>query len=103
MASISASELLVGVLNARSEEHRARRERYVEALLAAIPVIPFDLETARIHAHLVVDLLGRGLSVGANDVLIAATALSGGHVVVTRNKRHFDRIPGLAVHEPDWA
>jgi predicted nucleic acid-binding protein len=36
------------------------------------------------------------------DVLIAATALSHGLGVATRNVKHFDDIPGLAVVDP-WA
>jgi predicted nucleic acid-binding protein len=44
MASISASELLQGVHRA-SEHHRVRREAYVEGVLAAVPSIPFDLES----------------------------------------------------------
>ena len=42
MASITASELLHGVHRATAE-HRARREAFVEAVLAAFPPFAFDL------------------------------------------------------------
>jgi predicted nucleic acid-binding protein len=34
------------------------------------------------------------------DLLIAATALQHDLVLLTRNRRHFDRIPGLQFGEP---
>lgn len=40
-------------------------------------------------------LESRGLTIGIEDVLIAATALVHGLRVATRNLRHFARIPGL--------
>lgn len=44
----------------------------------------------------------RGQPIGLEDVLIGATALAGSLTVVTRNLRHFARIPGLAV-ESWWS
>ncbi len=38
-----------------------------------------------------------GRSIGANDLWIAAHALSAGLVLVTNNNREFQRVPGLAV------
>jgi tRNA(fMet)-specific endonuclease VapC len=38
-----------------------------------------------------------GGAIGANDTWIAATALSHSLPLVTRNARHFQRIPGLTV------
>jgi tRNA(fMet)-specific endonuclease VapC len=47
MAAITASELLHGVHRAASAAQRQRRETFVERLLAVLPVLPFDLVTAR--------------------------------------------------------
>jgi tRNA(fMet)-specific endonuclease VapC len=41
------------------------------------------------------------LNVGANDLKIAAIALEIGAAVVTRNRRDFNRIPGVVIE--DWA
>jgi tRNA(fMet)-specific endonuclease VapC len=38
-----------------------------------------------------------GQSIGLEDALIAASALTNRHVVVTANTRHFSRIRGLKV------
>jgi tRNA(fMet)-specific endonuclease VapC len=97
IAAITASELLVGVHRARTDAQRARREAFVEAMLVRIPVVPFDLLCARMHARLAGSLAGSGASIGAHDLQIAATALAHGFRLVTANLREFRRVPGLLV------
>lgn len=94
IAAITASELLHGVHRA-TEEHRGRREAFVEAVLNAFPVLSFDLLVARVHAGLWAGLASSGADVGAHDRIVAATAMSAGWRVGTANMRHFGRIPGL--------
>ena len=96
LAAISASELLHGLHRQRGVR-RARSEAFVERVLAALPVVPFDLATARVHALLASDLRARGTPVGAHDLLIAATAVLRNDAVATRDLRSFPRIPGLDV------
>jgi tRNA(fMet)-specific endonuclease VapC len=102
LASVTASELLVGVHRADTAERRLRREAFVEALLGAVPVLPFDLRVARTHARLWAQLAAAGTPVGAHDLLIAATALAHGYAVLTDNPRDFGRVPGLEVRRPSW-
>jgi tRNA(fMet)-specific endonuclease VapC len=94
IAAITASELLHGVHRA-TPEYRARREAFVEAVLAAFPPLPFNLLTARAHARIWAELAATGQDVGAHDRLVAATAITAGWRVGTANLRHFDRIVGL--------
>jgi tRNA(fMet)-specific endonuclease VapC len=96
IAAITASELLHGVHRA-TEEHRARREAFVSAVLDAFPVLSFDPLVARVHARLWAGLASSGTDVGAHDRIVAATAMSAGWRVGTTNMRHFGRIPGLDV------
>jgi tRNA(fMet)-specific endonuclease VapC len=97
IAAITASELLHGVHRAATASQRQRRETFVERLLAALPILPFDGVTARIHASLWASLASKGTTVGAHDLLIAATAIAAGYRVLTRDRRSFGRIPGLDV------
>jgi tRNA(fMet)-specific endonuclease VapC len=97
IAAITASELLHGVSRAATQAQRQRREAFVEGLLAVLPVLPFDLVTARIHASLWARLAAKGTIVGAHDLLIAATAIAAGYRVSTRDRRSFGAIPGLEV------
>jgi predicted nucleic acid-binding protein len=96
LASITASELLHGVHRAEREARRSLREAWVETLLSNFPVLSFDLLAARIHARLSAELASKGEPVGAHDLVIAATALSRGLDVITRDQRSFPRIRGLA-------
>ena len=97
LSVVTASELLHGVHRAQDEARQARREAWVEALLASLPVVSFDLVAARLHARLSARLAMRGEPVGAHDLIIAATALARGLDVVTRDERSFPRIPELSV------
>ena len=97
IAAITAAELLHGVERLRAGVRRARVETLVEGLLARLPVIPFDLACARVHAILSAELRARGQAVGAHDLLIAATAVTIGFRVATRDRRSFPRIRGLEV------
>jgi tRNA(fMet)-specific endonuclease VapC len=97
IAAITASELLHGVHRAATAAQRQRRETFVEKLLSALPVFPFDLVTARIHASLWAALAAKGSSVGAHDLLIGATAIAAGYRVATRDRRSFGKITGLEV------
>lgn len=94
IAAITASELLHGVHRA-TPDHRARREAFVEAVIAAFPPLPFDLLAARAHSRLWAELAAAGQDVGAHDRLVAATAITAGWRVGTANVRHFERVPSL--------
>jgi tRNA(fMet)-specific endonuclease VapC len=93
---ITVSELLHGVLRAQGAT-RARRQAFVEHLLAGLQAIPITEPVARIHADIWAGLAGRGEPIGAHDLWIAATAIAHGLAIATRNNTHFNRIPGLRV------
>jgi tRNA(fMet)-specific endonuclease VapC len=97
LPAIAVSELLYGVHRAAGAALRHRREAFVEGLLTKVPVVAFDLPAARSHARLWSDLARRGVTIGAHDLLIAATALAGGYAVATRDERSFPKVPGLTV------
>jgi len=95
IAAITASELLHGCHRSPDAGVRARRAAFVEALLEAIPVLPFGLAEARAHAELWAGLASEGTMIGPHDLLIGATALAHGHALATLNTREFGRVAGL--------
>jgi len=97
IAAIAASELLVGLHFLRDGGKKARAEAFVEAVLADFPIVPFDLFCARAHAALSAELRRKGATIGAHDLMIAATAIARGFSVATSDERSFPRIPGLKV------
>jgi predicted nucleic acid-binding protein len=46
------------------------------------------------------ELEGSGKSIGAYDLIVAATALERGGKLASFNKQHFARVRGLSVIEP---
>jgi tRNA(fMet)-specific endonuclease VapC len=102
LASVSVSELLFGVERANTPERRSRRERFDEALLAIVPVLPFGLAEARLHAPVWASLTAAGQMIGAHDLLIAAAALAQSYDVLTGNVREYGRVPGRTVRQPRW-
>ncbi len=88
------AELMFGAR--KSQRVDANLEGY-ERLLRPFESLPFDDEAAN-HYGLIRALLERaGTPIGNNDLLIAAIALRGDFILVTRNHREFSRVPGLRV------
>ncbi len=69
----------------------------LERFLAPFASIPFDRQCAIAYAHIRADLERRGKKIGPNDMLIAATAVAHGAVLVTDNVHEFGRVNGLMV------
>lgn len=92
LPAVSAYEVWVGVLG--SQNPKRRREQF-EAFLSVVEMLPFDADAGQRAAELRHNLERAGETIGPLDTLIAATALSHGGVLVTRNLREFARVPGL--------
>lgn len=90
--AIVVSELMFGVeKSADIEKNRMRTENF----LRPFQVVPFDESCAYECGRIRAVLANRGLNIGPNDSLIAATALAHQAVLVTNNDREFNRVPGL--------
>jgi tRNA(fMet)-specific endonuclease VapC len=65
--------------------------------LQALPILPFsELASSRYR-----ELLQQKIRVGSHDLRIAAIVLSVEGILITRNRRDFDRVPGLQID--DWS
>lgn len=96
VSAVTAHELLRGVARLPPGVRRARSERWLETLLAAVPVIEYDLDVARVHAALWAEMSAAGRTLGVHDQMIAATAISLGYDLATRDGA-FDTVPDLAI------
>ena len=99
VAAITIAELWHGVERG-SAAHRVNRRRYLEALVAALPILPYTEQTAYYHARIWANLEASGKIIGAYDLIVAATALQRGSTLATFNKRHFSQVKGLDIIEP---
>jgi len=87
-------ELMAGAQMAVNPGLELRRvERFAELGDVLIPDRAFAALYGEAEAH----LRRRGLGVATRDLLIGVAAKAVGQPLLTRNRRHFDRIPGLVV------
>lgn len=97
ITAISVGELVHGVSkSARAEENLAR----LDVLLAALVILPFDEEAARLFGQIKAALEQKGARLADLDLQIASIALAHNIPMITHNKRHFSRISGLQLD--DW-
>ena len=99
VAAITAAELLVGVELADARR-RSSRTAFVDELLSVLPIEDYDLATARAHARLLAATRQAGKPRGAHDLIIAATAIRSGRIVVTADARGFVGLPDVEVRTP---
>jgi tRNA(fMet)-specific endonuclease VapC len=94
IAIFTMAELFVGIAKGtRPREERAA----IQQCVAPFDVLSFELSTAEIFGSIVGQLEKQGLSISDIDALIASVAMEHGEILVTRNTKHFDRVPGLRV------
>ena len=89
-ATICVAELYVGAFK-KQEEAFFRQIEWVMNNFACYPADPSICTYARLRA----DLENAGMRLADFDLLIASIAIDNDITLVTRNARHFERIPGL--------
>ncbi len=97
LCSVVKAELFYGA--ARSYDPQKTRAQQ-EIFVSRFSSLPFDDAAADAYARIRADVTSRGVSIGPNDLLIAAIALSRGVTLVTHNVSEFSRVQGLKVE--DW-
>ena len=97
ICSIVRAELEYGARHSRQvDENLKLLTQFCEPLVS----LPFDDRCAEQYGLIREDLTRKGTLIGANDFLIAATAVAHGLILVTHNLREFRRVVGLSLE--DW-
>lgn len=95
IAAVTLAELAVGIRLA-SAAQRPGRQRFVERILANVPIIAYGRDEALVHAGLLAAARRDGRTRGAHDLIIAATAVATGRTVLTTDARAgFEGLPGV--------
>lgn len=92
--AITAFELRSGV-------RTAREATAVETLLAAMTILPLGAEEALQAAESRREVESKGLPIGMADYLIAGVCLATDAILLTRNRKDFERVPGLKLGRLD--
>ncbi len=87
-SAISRFELMSGA-------HTRSQQEAVRTLLSGIPALPLDDGAADRAAEVRKRLEKRGEGIGMADSLIAGIVLENGAALMTRNRKHFERVEGL--------
>jgi predicted nucleic acid-binding protein len=100
IAAITFSEIAAGFELADTPERRANRGRFLAEVTRRFPVLPFGEAEAPAYARCYAVLRRTGLLPGLADLQIAATAIAGGHSVMTGNRAELERIPVVTLYDP---
>ncbi len=66
-------------------------------MLEYLELLDLPLPVCEQYGKLVNELRSKGFPIGDLDTLIGSTALIHRQILLTRNKAHFEKIPGLVV------
>jgi tRNA(fMet)-specific endonuclease VapC len=67
------------------------------ALFSQLEILPYDLTAADFFKQ----FRQMGIRIGTQDLRIASIALAHSGIVVTRNRKDFEQVPGLSIE--DWS
>lgn len=92
---ITYGEIYEGIYFGRDPK---QNEKIFQQFLRTVDVLPLTKLIMRHFAHVRGQLRRAGNLIPDNDLLIGATALQYKLILVTYNKKHFQRIPGLVLY-----
>ena len=94
ISSITLSEL---IYEAEKSSNVDKNLEAIEEFVSHLDVLPYDAKASQHYGQIKAALEKRGEIIGANDIHIAAHAISQGLILVTNNLREFKRVPNLAL------
>lgn len=97
ISAITAAELQYGAQKRESQ----LLTRNVNAYCNLVPICEWTREAAETYAEMRVELEKHGTPVGSLDMLIAASAIAEGAILVTNNIAHFSKIGKLRIE--NWS
>lgn len=94
VSGIVLAELWYGI---EESAQRKRNEEALENFLQYVTALDWPTQATPVYGKIRSHLRRKGTPIGANDLLIAAHALTLGSVLVTDNTAEFRRVPRLKV------
>ena len=97
ISSITYAELMFGL----KRNYSKQLDYWLHEVLDKFSIIAFDEASSVVYGEIRTNPEKSGSSLDSMDMLIAASALASGAVLVSHNTRHFSKIKGLKIE--DWS
>ncbi len=96
--TVAISFITVGELQFWAEKRKwsAKNRQNLEERLKAVVIVPYDAELCRTFGRVRASL-PKGFVVATNDLWIASCAIRQAIPLISNNRKHFERIPGLTL------
>lgn len=91
---INACELFRGAYVSKNPSQVVQN---VKGLVERLRLLDFDAEVAETYGRIYSQMRAKGVDIGDMDTLIASIALAHNEVLLTKNRKHFEKVPGLVV------
>ncbi|MEK6844212.1 MAG: PIN domain-containing protein [Nanoarchaeota archaeon] len=93
-------EIIRGLyLNSNLSNIRENEKERIDKLFSSFPILHLDKESAIKAGEIEANLINKGEIIDMEDILIAAICISNKDSLITRNKKHFERIRDLEVED----
>jgi len=97
VSAITVGEMIYGVNKSRQ---RYRNLQAILKIVSPFRILDFDSSDGWQYGEIRAELEKKGMSIGGNDIMIAAQAKRRGLIVITNNTKEYKRIIGLKIE--DW-
>jgi tRNA(fMet)-specific endonuclease VapC len=91
--SINAFEILKGYFAI------SRKEESIFQFINSLSILDFNYESSETAAKIFDTLKKQGLAIDPLDLFIASIAIANNEILMTRNIKHFERIPNLKLEK----
>lgn len=93
---IASPTIIELMTNANLNQNKKEKEELLK-FLSSVIVLNLDKECALVAAEIESYLIMAGDIIQLQDIMIGAIAKHNNETIITRNKKHFEKIPGLKV------
>ena len=98
IAAPAIIEIIAGLHLARTKKYYSQEEKdKVMKLINSLIVLDLNKESAILAGEIEADMENKGEIIDIEDIMIGAIAKCNNETLITRNKDHFEKIPGLEI------
>ncbi len=92
-----ASPTIIELMSTANLNQNKKEKEELMNFLSSIIILDLNKESAILAGEIEAHLIIAGEMIGTVDIMIGAIAKHNNETLITRNKKHFDKIPGLKI------